>query len=434
MGINVPMQLAYLVKTRFNRTRISFMSRILFIPAIVLLAVAAVFASVPVGASQGVTPGYDLEFSDFLQSQGANVAPSMVNIETRFMRVITDLDGSQREIVLSGDFATGFIYNREGIVVTDYGVIVHPPSTYYARTSNMPATEADYITVRLMDGRSYNAEIVGTDGTSGLAVLKIRDIAPEDSIPIPIGDSDDVIVGEPILYLGYNWLTRLRIAFNFGVISALRPEIQSVEESTNQYFQINVPQNHGNQGGVVVNTQGGVIAIMTSYVPYYDATEIHFALPITTAVEVIDAILDVGEMHRPWFGYRLLEMSPQIERSYQIIKDETGDGLVTDADRDVFLEETGIDLRECLFVIYTSEDSPATDAGLREGDILTEFNGISVPTMDALMNEIEKYRIGDMVTIEWMRREYSIWDPYIAEIRIEYYGERDEEEESGSAY
>ncbi len=331
--------------------------------------------------------------------------------------------------MVEGDFASGFIYNREGIVVTEYSAVIHQPSRYFSRTESRPSLEADYILVRLANGKTYEAELIGTDGPTSIAVLQMKLVDPDDSVPVIVGDSSDVIVGEPILFLGYNWLSRARISYDFGVISALRPKFATIEESTNQYFQVNVPQNPGNRGGVVVNSAGEVIAIMTDIAPYPDATEIHFALPIDVAVEVVEAILDEGEMHRPWFGFRLLEMSPQIERAYSIISDMDGDGLVTDSDRDLFQDLTGIDLRNSLFVIYVDEDSPAGDAGLREADILTEFNGVPVTNMDVLRNEIEKYRIGDRITLEWLRREYAVWDPYIAEIVIEYSGQRDEEEE-----
>jgi len=394
-----------------------------------IAALMLVLVSIPVVAQQGVTPDYDLEFSQFLQSQGQRIQPSVVVIETRFTRIIHE-DGREREIVLEGDFSTGFIYNRDGIIVTQYDAVIHPPSTYFARTSGQPASQADYILVRLADGRTFEAELVGYDGPTNLAVLQAKHLDPEDSVPIPIGDSEDVIVGEPILFIGYNWLSRSRVTYDFGVISALRPKFPTIEESTNQYFQVNVPQNYGNRGGVVINSNGNVIAIMTAVAPYPEATEIHFALPVDVAVEVVDSILDIGEMHRPWFGWRLLEMNPQIERAYSIIEDMDGDGLVTDSDRDVFEAETGIDLRNAVFVIYVDEDSPAGDAGLREADILTEFNGVPVTSVDELNNQIERYNIGDRVTIEWMRREYAVWDPYIAEVTIEYGGQREEEEEN----
>lgn len=393
------------------------------------VAVLLVLGAIPATATQGSRPGYDLEFSEFLQTQGANVQPSVVFIETRFTRIIHDPSGVEREITVRGDMASGFFYNRDGIVVTEYTTVRHAPSTYYARTSGRPPFDADYILVRLLNGQQYEAEIVGFDGPTSLAVLRCINISPEYSVPIPIGDSNDVIVGEPILLVAYNILSRRRISYDFGIISALRPKFPSIDESTNQYFQVNVPKNPGNEGGVIVNTKGGVIAVITDIAPYRDTTEVHFALPIKTVVEVVDAILDDGSMHRAWFGYRLLEMNPQVERAYEIIKDMSGDGLVTDIDRDLFEAENGIDLRECLFTIFVSEDSPAEDAGLREGDILTKFNGMPVGTMDELLNEIEKYRIGDRVTLEWLRREYTIWDPYIAEIEIEYSGQREEDEE-----
>jgi len=393
-----------------------------------LVAVLVVILSFPAGATNGTTPGYDLDFSRFLQSQGARIQPSVVIIESRFTRTIHE-DGQEREIVFEGDFATGFFYNRDGIVVTEYTVVQHAPSRYLRGASDYTDYEADYIMVRLADGRTYEAEVVGLDGPTSIAVLQVKNIDPEDSVPVPIGDSEDVIVGEPILFLGYNWISRSRITYDFGVISALRPKFPTIEESTNQYFQVNVPQNYGNEGGVVINSSGDVIAIMTDIAPYPDATEIHFGLPINVATEVVDAILDEGEMHRPWLGFRLLEMSPQIERAYSIIEDMDGDGLITNTDRDLYELETGIDLRECLFVIYVSDESPAGDVGLREADILLEFNGVSVTNMQELTNQIERYRVGDVVTLEWMRREYAVWDPYIGEIEIEYAGQRDDEEE-----
>jgi len=395
---------------------------------ICLVGILVMLAAIPAGATRGVTPGYDLEFSRFLQSQGAAVQPSVVVVEARYQRVINDM-GLPRTITTEGDFATGFFYNDEGIVVTDYTCVVHPPSTYFARTSGASAQEADYILVRLSDGRTFEAEIVGLDASTSLAVLQVKNIHPEDSVPVPVGDSDDVIVGEPIMFLGYNWISRSRINYDFGVISALRPKFPTIEESTNQYFQVNVPQNYGNVGGVVLNSQGSVVAIMTDIAPYPDATEIHFALPIEVAVEVVDAILDIGEMHRPWFGFRILEMNPQIERAYSVIQDLDGDGLVTDTDRLIFEEETGVDLNNALFVIYVSEDSPAEDAAIREADLLTEFNGFPVTNMQELNNQIERYRIGDKVTLKWLRREYAIWDPYIEELEIEWFGQRDEDED-----
>ncbi|HDS30761.1 MAG TPA: PDZ domain-containing protein [Firmicutes bacterium] len=122
-------------------------------------------------------------------------------------------------------------------------------------------------------------------------------------------------------------------------------------------------------------------------------------------------------------------MNPQLERAYSIINDMTGDGLVTNADRDLFQRETGIDLRECLFVIYVYDDSPGEDVDLREGDILMEFNGVPVKNITQLLNELDKYRIGDLVTIEWMRRDYAVWDSYIGEFVIEYSGQRADEKE-----
>lgn len=399
------------------------------VPILGFVGALLLVLSIPAYAVNGVTRGYDREFSEYLQANAARVQPSVVGVLTRFVRTVHE-NGVAREIVYDNDFGSGFIYNREGIVVTSLTTIVHPPSSYVSVMSGASEKQADYVRVLLQNGHTYEAEVVGTDKTTGIAVLRLLHIPPEESVPLPIGNSGDVIIGEPILFLGYNAGTQNRIGYDFGVISTLRPKFPTIEESTNQYFQINVPQVYGNQGGVVVNSKGETIATMTGIAPYPQATQIHFALPINATVEVVDAILDVGAMHRPWLGFRLLEMNPQIERAYSIISDMNGDGLVTDSDRELFKNETGIDLKHCLFVIYIDDDSPAGDAGLREADILTEFNGVPVTTMDELSNQIERYRVGDIVTLQWMRREYTVWDPYIVEVTMEYSGQRDDEEKA----
>jgi len=88
-------------------------------------------------------------------------------------------------------------------------------------------------------------------------------------------------------------------------------------------------------------------------------------------------------------------------------------------------------LNNALFVIYVTEDSP-----LRISDCAKptcyRINGIPVTNMEELNNQIERYRIGDKVTIKWLRREYAIWDPYVEELTIEYYGQRDEDSETSS--
>jgi len=373
-----------------------------------------------------VTPGYDKEIADYLQEEGAIVEPSLVAIETRFTKTISD-QGTLRQVTTAGDFANGFIYNRDGIVVTNYRAVMHPPSSYFSVLSGAPARAADYIKVRLKDGRTYDAEVEGLDASTGLAVIKVHRLDPKDSIPIPFGKFKDVVVGEPIMYIGYNDMTRQRIGYDFGIISALKPKFPSIEKSVNQFIQVNVPQNSGNRGGVLINVEGKVIAIMTGSKPYPDATEVHFGLPIDTVTEVVDAILAKGEMHRPWLGYNLLEMNPQIERAYSIISDMTGDGLITDADRDKFKAKTGIDLKHCLFVIYVAPESPAAGSGIREGDILLEFNGVAITDMAEMLNEWDKYKIGDTITLQWKRREYAVWDPMVSDLKIEYYGQREDE-------
>jgi serine protease Do len=397
------------------------------VPFISLIAVLMALLAVPAFAEKGVTPGYDKEIADYLQEMGADLEPSLVFIETRFTKTIIE-DGVPREVLVSGDFGSGFIYNKEGIVVTSYNVVLHPPSSYFSVLSGAAGTQADYIKVHLTDGSTYSAELKGSDGATGIAVLQLKRLDPRKSIPVPFGTLKDVEVGEPIMFMGFNSWTRGSVGYDFGIISALRPKFPSVEKSVNQYIQVNVPQNSGNKGGVVINIEGKVIAIMTGSKPYPDATEVHFGLPIDTVREVVDAILDKGEMHRPWLGVNLLQMNPQIERAYSLIGDLTGDGLVTDADRTKFKKDTGIDLKHCLFVVYVDPESPSADTGLREGDILMEYNGVPISDMSEMLNEFDKYKIGDTVTLQWMRREYAVWDPMVGDLKIEYYGQREDEE------
>ena len=396
--------------------------------ALSFTALFAVIPGSPVNAAKGVTPGYDLEFSEFLQSQGAKVKSCIVAVETRYTRTIHE-KGKIREMWTGGRFATGFVYNNEGIVVTNSGVMFETEKDTEEDSSNEKPRQRQYIKVTLYDGKSYDAELLGTDGPTMLAVLKLKYINPEDSVPAKLGNSDNILIGEPILTVAFNANTKKYANYDFGIISALRPEYETIEDSTNQFIQVNYAYNIGYEGGVVVNSDGDVVAILTDVAPYADAKEVHFALPINRAVEVVDAIIGEGEFHRPWMGFNMLEMNPQIERAYSIISDMDGDGLVTDKDREMFKEKTGIDLAKCLFIVFANDDSPANDVGLREADILTQVNGVPVHDMNEYKNQMEKYRIGDKITLQWMRREYSVWDPYMGEVTIEYDGQREDEKE-----
>jgi S1-C subfamily serine protease len=403
---------------------------------------AVLFVTGPVPAAD--TPSFKESgiYSDYLKQIGAEAANQVVGIDTRFTRRIWDVN-QYRTIYTGVGFGSGFVYNTDGYIICDYSTVVDYPTVFVSvfKPSRDKLREAAYIRVNFYDGKQYSARLVGYDEATSIAVLKIDRLDPAFLHPVSFADSSQVSVGEPLAVLGYNYDTRSKVTVTSGIISALRTQYPTLEETENIFFQVNYPYNMGNAGGILVNLDGEMVAMITSGAPYLDILEVHFALPENVIRNAADQIIGVGEVHRPWFGFKLLDITDELKRAYEIPdvieitydqtlpevvlrkveKGELKTGKNTAGD-DVILvgkETMG------MFIISVEDDSPASNAGLAGEDILWIFEDKIINKIDILNNELEKYDIGDIVTLTYLRRFYDKYDVFTTEFKLTYSGEEE---------
>jgi len=406
------------------------------------LVFATLLTTGPLIAADSQSPKESGVYSDYLKQIGAASASQVVGIDTRFTRRIWDLN-QYRTIYTGTGFGSGFVYNKDGYIICDYSTVVDYPSEFVSvfKPKRDALREASYIRVNFYNGKQYAARLVGYDDATSIAVLKIDRLDPADLHPVSFADSSQVNVGEPLAVLGYNYDTRSKVTVTSGIISALRTQYPSLEETENIFFQVNYPYNMGNAGGILINLDGEMVAMITSGAPYSDILEVHFALPENVIRNVADQIIGVGEVHRPWFGFKLLDITDELKRAYEIPdvieinydqtlpeivlrkveKGELKTGKNTAGDDVIFVDKETLGM----FIINVEEDSPAAKAELAAEDILWMFEDKIINKVDILNNELEKYDIGDIVTLTYLRRLYDKYDVFTTEFELTYSGEEE---------
>jgi Do/DeqQ family serine protease len=247
----------------------------------------------------------------------------------------------------------------------------------YILTNNHVVNDADEVEVVLDDQRSYNAQVLGTDPNTDLALLKIDE---EGLAYIPYGNSEDVQVGEWVLAVGNPF--NLNSTVTAGIVSAKGRNINILREelAIESFIQTDAAVNPGNSGGALVNTRGELIGINTaiasttgSYAGY------SFAVPVNIARKVVDDILEFGTVQRAFIGVSIRDLNGKLA------------------------SEKGLSVSEGAYVNGLSKDGAAHDAGIREGDIIVAVNGLKVKNVPELQEKIGEYRPGDVAQITVLR-------------------------------
>jgi serine protease Do len=305
------------------------------------------------------------------------VMPAVVSIDTRkkveagaqfefdepFGRIFRDLipDYQQRREYQVPGYASGFIFDSRGYVVTNNHVVA----------------DAKEITVRLLDGREFEAEVIGTDPNTDIAILKIK---PEGEPPVVLlGDSDAIRVGDWAIAVG-NPFGRLEGTVTVGVISAKGRAALNIVGGTpalQDFIQTDASINFGNSGGPLVNIQGEAIGMNTAINPLGQG--IGFAIPISLVKHVADEIIRYGKVAWGYMG-----IFPQ-----EITKD------IADA--------MSIDAKSGILVGSVVEDGPAAKAGVKTGDIILEFNGEKVGNVDQFRLKVAQAGVGKDVPMVLQR-------------------------------
>lgn len=244
-------------------------------------------------------------------------------------------------------------FERQGL---GSGVIVS--SDGYIVTNNHVVREADEINVTLSDKRTVEAEVVGSDARTDLAVLKID---ADDLLPAPLGDSEAAEVGEWVLAIGSPF--GLRQTVTAGIISAKGRQMEITDYE--DFIQTDAAINPGNSGGPLVNLKGEVIGINTAIASKTGTyMGVGFAIPSHMVRKVKDAILKDGRVHRGRIGASIQNLDEDMARSF------------------------GYNSTKGVLVAGVLPRSPAEKAGLRSGDIVVEFDGRPVSDRDELRNVV----------------------------------------------
>jgi serine protease Do len=259
-------------------------------------------------------------------------------------------------------------------VQTNLGSGVIVSSEGYIITNNHLVGEADEVLVTLPDKRKFDAEIVGTDERSDVAVLKID---AEDLPTVPIGDSDILRLGESVIAIGYPF--RVGQTVTKGIVSALNRGNLQLTDYEN-FIQTDAAINPGNSGGALINTNGELIGINTAILSRTGGSQgIGFAIPISMANNVMKKILRDGRVIRGWLGVLPQDIDPQMAELFEA------------------------DVTEGVVITEVVEDSPAERAGIERDDIVVAFDGKPVRDGMAFRNMVAAIDPGEKVDIEIIR-------------------------------
>ena len=243
------------------------------------------------------------------------------------------------------------------------GVIVSP--TGYILTNNHVVEGADEIEVMLNDSRKAIAKVIGTDPETDLAVLQI-DL---DKLPVVvIGNSDTIQVGDQVLAIGNPFGVGQTVTS--GIISALGRNQLGINTFEN-FIQTDAAINPGNSGGALVDTQGNLLGINTAiYSRSGGSMGIGFAIPMSTARQVMEGLVKDGQVTRGWIGVEPNDLSPELAETF------------------------GVKARQGVIITGVLQNGPAAQAGLRPGDVITSVAGSEVHNVAELLTRVAGLKPG----------------------------------------
>ena len=258
------------------------------------------------------------------------------------------------------------------------GVIVSKDG--YILTNNHVVEGAQEITVSLANGTERKAKIIGTDPPSDLALLKI-DVGGVELHPLPFGDSDKIKVGEIVVAIGNPF--GFGHTVTMGIISATGRTMRMAEYE--DFIQTDAAINPGNSGGALVNLRGELIGINTAIVSRTGGYEgIGLAIPANMANFVMDSLIKKGKVIRGWLGVMIQDVTPELAQAF------------------------GIEKNEGALISEVYADTPAQAAGLKNGDVVIQYNGQDVKNSSQLKNTVASTAPGTEVKLVIVREKKKI--------------------------
>jgi serine protease DegQ len=257
------------------------------------------------------------------------------------------------------------------------GVIVSPEG--YILTNNHVIEGAQEIEVTLSDSRHAIAQVIGTDPDTDLAILRIK----LERLPvITLGNSDTAQVGDRVLAIGNPFGVGQTVTS--GIVSALGRNQLGINTFEN-FIQTDAAINPGNSGGALVDVNGNLIGINTAiYSRSGGNMGIGFAIPVSTARQVLEGIVRDGQVTRGWVGIEPMEVTPELAETF------------------------GLKSTEGVIVTGVLQNGPAASAGLRPGDLLQKVAGQPVRNVGELLTQIAALAPGKSVKLDVVRRQQSL--------------------------
>ena len=250
---------------------------------------------------------------------------------------------------------SGVIFRQDGYIITNNHVIAG----------------AKEIIVSLSDGNTVNGTLIGTDEMTDIAVVKVD----AKNLPVAeLGDSDEVVVGEPAIAIGNPMGLEFQGSVTVGVISALNRTLD-LNDRRVKLFQTDAAISPGNSGGALVNADGEVIGINSAKLATTGVEGMGFAIPINTVKTIVNELMDKGYVARPYLGVTIFDKPTAARYGYQL-----------SIDKGVYVFQVGL-------------DSPAGRAGFQRGDIILSIDGKEVNSVSDVRNAVAAHKVGDKVKV-----------------------------------
>lgn len=250
---------------------------------------------------------------------------------------------------------SGVIFRNDGYIITNNHVIAG----------------AKEIIVSLSDGNSVNGTLIGTDEMTDIAVVKVD---AKDLPTAELGDSDEVVVGEPAIAIGNPMGLEFQGSVTVGVISALNRTLD-LNDRRVKLFQTDAAISPGNSGGALVNADGEVIGINSAKLATTGVEGMGFAIPINTVKAIVNELMDKGYVARPYLGVTIFDKPTAARYGYQL------------------------SIEKGVYVFQVGLDSPAGRAGFQRGDIILSIDGKEVNSVADVRNAVAAHKVGDKVKI-----------------------------------
>ena len=315
-----------------------------------------------------------LNESQLISGIAKTVGPSVVSVNVTSQAISSDFFGSSQPYQQESA-GTGFILNTDGVIITNRHVVPVGTST---------------VSVTLSDGTELdNVEVIGRTSDSDsldVAFLKINDKKGKTLVPVKLGDSSKVQVGDKVIAIG-NALGQFQNTVTAGIISGFGRSVQAGDatgassETLQNLFQTDAAINEGNSGGPLVNINGEVVGINTA-IAGGTAQNIGFSIPINDVKGLVKSVLEKGKLLRPYLGVRYINLTD--DYAYQYNLNVKRGAYIAPSSRGVASIISG---------------SPAEKAGVKEKDVITKIDGQAIDENHSLTSLLGSHAVGDKVTL-----------------------------------